>query len=554
MTPGRDDSSPVSKHWRELLALLPGYDCFATAADGDWFDETAAQRIVDFFHECLTHIEGTLAGQPFILEPWQQAALGALFGWKQRDGYRRYRECFLYVPRKNGKTPLVAGIANYVLFCEDEQGQQNICAAGDREQASHLFRHVKGMIENEPLLDKRCTIYKGYGQKSVEAKRGYFKVISADASTKHGGNLHFVAIDELHAQPNRELVDALQTSTASKNRPQPLLVCITTADYQRESICNEKYERARKIQTGILEDRAFLPILYEADRDDDWTDPKVWHKANPNLDVSVSREYLERECEHAKDSPSYENTFKRLHLNIVTEQATRWLNMDAWDACASAINPDALTGRTCYGGLDLATTTDLASFAMVFPPDTDDGIYQVLCWSWCPKDTAAKRERSGEAPYLTWARKEHIELTPGNVIDYRYIRRRVNELGKLYNIREIGYDPYNAEYLCNQQLGDEDGFVTVPVRQGMLSMSPPTKELEKLILSKQISHGGDPVLRWAVSHLTVRTDAAGNLKPDKEHSTERIDPIVATIIALSRAMVQTEDPASVYEQRGLQFV
>jgi phage terminase large subunit-like protein len=254
---------------------------------------------------------------------------------------------FLYVPRKNGKTPLSAGICNYVLFCDGEPGAQIYSAAAEKEQAALLYRHAVGMITQEPELDSRARIYKGH--KSVVLKDdpgSVFKVLSADADTKHGGNSHLVLIDELHAQPNRELVDVLQTSMASANRPQPLLVHITTADFDRESICNEKHDYACKVRDGIIEDESFLPIIYEVTKDDDWKDERVWHKANPNLGVSVSLDYLRRECKRAQDTPTYENTFKRLHLNLKTQNDVRWLQLDRWDACAGPVDPELLSGAT----------------------------------------------------------------------------------------------------------------------------------------------------------------------------------------------------------------
>ncbi len=317
----------ISKKWEALLRLIPGYDPIGTA-NGAWFDAKAAQLALDFFPECLRHIEGDLADKPFVLQPWQQSFVANLIGWKRKDEsgrtVRRYRETLLYVPRKNGKPPLAAGVALLIFFTDPERGQQDYIAASDREQAGLLFRHCKGMVEREPALSDRCRIYGGNaagGQsRSIvrEQDGSFLRIVSADAESKHGGNTHLAIVDELHAQPNRDLVDVLQTSMASANRPQPLLICITTADYDRPSICNEKHGYASKVRDGIIQDPSFLPCIYEAGREDKLTDEAVWRKANPNLGVSVSLDFLKRETQRAKDTPAYENTVRQLHLNQIT--------------------------------------------------------------------------------------------------------------------------------------------------------------------------------------------------------------------------------------------
>lgn len=555
MTRG-DSSRQVDSQWDTLLRLIPGYDPFA-GTDDFFFDPDAAQRALDFFPECLTHIEGMLAGQPFILEPWQQAIIANLFGWKKKaDRYRRYREAFIFVPRKNGKTPLAAGIGNYVLFCDGERGGQNYCAASEREQAALVYRHAKGMIENEPELSSRAKIYKGFGHRSIEhlESGSFFRVISADADTKHGGNSHLVIIDELHAQPNRDLVDVLQTSLASANRPQPLMIHITTSDFAGESICNEKYDYAIKVRDGIIGDTSFLPVVYEAANDADWTDEKIWEGANPNIDVSVSREYLRRECMRAQESPAYENTFKRLHLNIRTEQDVRWLPMDKWDACNEPVNPDALRGSACYAGLDLASTRDVTALVLYFPGDAPPTECKaaVLPYFWVPSEGARQRERRDRVPYETWARDGFIELTPGNVVDYDMIRQRINEIGELFNIREIAIDKWNSTQLQIQLIGD--GFEVVPFGQGFASMSAPSKELERQVISGAFAHGGNPVLRWMASNVSVQMDAAGNVKPAKDKSSDKIDGIVSLVMAIGQMLVAEEKKPSVYSTRGVMAI
>jgi phage terminase large subunit-like protein len=469
-------------------------------------------------------------GQPFVLQPWQQAIVGNLFGWKRPDGRRRYREAFIYVPRKNGKSELAGGLGCLLTFADGEPAAQVYCAAADREQARLVFNAAKTMVQAEPELEARGRIYTH--SIFVEATGSVLKVVSAEAYSKHGINAHGIIIDELHAQPDRELVDVLTTSTGA--RRQPLIVYITTADFDRESICNEKYDYACKVRDGIIPDPAFLPVIYGATLGEDWTDPEVWARVNPNLDVSVSREYLARECQRARETPTYENTFRRLHLNQKTQQEVRWLSLKAWDASGGgAIEESSLTDHPCFAGLDLSTTTDLSALVLLFK-DPDGGV-TVRPWFWIPGDNARKRERRDRVPYETWARQGLIEMTPGNVIDYEHIRARISELGQRFQIEEIAIDPWNATQLALQLQGD--GFSVVTFGQGFKDMSAPAKEWEKLVLCGKLRHGSNPVLRWMAGHAAVETDAAGNLKPSKKRSTDRIDGLVAGIMALGRAML-----------------
>lgn len=543
--PRKAKKSRVPAKWAKLLRRIPGgYDPIATAGDCH-FDRKAAQRALDFYPECLTHVKGALAGKPFNLEPGQRAIVANMYGWKRPDGTRRYREVFLFEPRKNGKTTFAGGMVNYGLFADDEPGAEVYSAAGDRDQALLVFAQASGMVENEPALKARSQIYKAAKSIVVESTGSTYKAISAEASTKHGYNTHLGVIDELHVQPNRDLVDALQTSTGS--RRQPLLVCITTAGYDRHSICYEKYDHAKKVRDGIIEDQAFLPVIYEAPEDADWKDPRVWAKANPNLGVSVSLDYLKRECQHAQDQPAYENTFRRLHLNQWTEQDVRWLPMAKWDLCGGVVLPAALYGEECWAGLDLSSTTDLTALVLIFR--REGGGYKVLPYFWVPEESARKRAERDRVPYPLWIKQNFIHATPGDVVDYEVVRADINALADRYRFREIGIDPWNATGISTGLTGD--GFEVVDVRQGFPSLSAPTKELEKLVLSAAIEHGGNPVLRWCASNVSVEVDAAGNLKPSKKRSVERIDGIVATIIALSRAMVDPGQKRSVYEDRGI---
>lgn len=535
--------SAVPLKWRDLFKLLPGYDPIATAGDC-MFDARTADLVCEFFPDQMTHIEGQFAGKPFELQPWQQALLGCAFGWMRPNGLRRYREVFQYVPRKNGKTTQMGGMINLVAFCDDEPGAQIYSAAADREQAALVFRQTKGMILNRPELEEQTQIYATY--KSICYPNNIvYKALSAEAESKHGYNSHFVCIDELHAQPNRDLVDVLLTSTGS--RRQPLVWYITTADFDRESICNEKHNYASKVRDGIIDDNSFLPCIFEASIDDDWESPAIWRKANPNLGVSISEEYLARECQRAKDTPTYLNTFKRLHLNIRTSSDVAWIPIEKWDACGESFDAAMLEGRECFAGLDLSTTTDVSALVLVFPSLGEGGEVYVLPFFWIPGDRAQHREKTDRVPYITWADQGLVKMTTGNVVDYRVIRNDINELAKRFNIKEIAADRWNATQLI-QDLQD-DGFEVVQYGQGFKDMTAPTKDLEALCVSKRLRHGGNKPLRWMASNVMVETDAAGNLKPSKKKSTERIDGIVALIMGLGR-MNMTEGTPTVEQMMG----
>jgi phage terminase large subunit-like protein len=538
--------TPIPQHWLDLFALLPGYDPVATAEDC-WFDVERAEFVIEFIETCCHHVKGELAGKTLLLEDWQKAFIGCLFGWKRPDGKRRYKEALLYIARKNGKTALAAAIVCAVLFLDSEPGAECYSAAAEREQARLCFEVVQSMIRQEPEMAQRAQLYKF----SVVVGESSYKAISAEAGSKHGFNTHLLVNDELHAQKTPELTEVLMTSMGS--RSQPLAVHLTTADYNRpESICNQKHEYAGKVRDGVIDDKSFLPVIYEAALESEWTNPEVWRLANPNMGVSVSQEYLERECKRAKESPAYENTFKRLHLNIITESDVRWLQMDKWDDCGRRKWQEVAEqakGRKCCAGLDLSTSIDLTALVMVFFPDDDD-LRLVVPIFWVPQERALAREHKDRVPYTTWIRQGAMRSTPGEVVDYEVIRRDINELRDQYNIRQIAYDPWNATQIATQLTGD--GMELVEFRQGYASMNPAAKELEKLIIAGEIEHGGHPVLRWNAANCSVEQDPAGNIKPSKKKSTERIDGIVATVMGLGVGMAWVDAP-NFYETNELEM-
>jgi phage terminase large subunit-like protein len=513
--------------------------------DSCWFDDRAADLAMLFFERVIRHTKGEFAGKPFALQPWQRdGIIRPLFGWKRPDGSRRYRRAYIEIPRKNGKSTIASGIALLLLLADNEPGAEIYGAAADRAQAGIVFQQAREFVEGSPLLSRELRLYRNHI--AFPRTNSIYRVLSADAFTKHGLNGHGIVVDELHAQPNRELWDVLATSMGA--RRQPLLVAITTAGYDRNSICWEQHEHAKRVIKDPAFDPEYFAYIAAAAQKDDWTSPATWAKANPSLGVTIREDYLAGECARALASPAYQNTFRRLYLNQWTQQENRWLDMQAWDKCAQPL--PALAGRTCYGGLDLASTTDIAALVLDFPPLTDGEPHWLLPHFWIPGDAMQERERRDRVPYSTWVQQGLVTATPGNVIDYGYIRTQINALAAAYDLREVAVDPWNATQLSIDL--QDDGIVVVEMRQGFASMTAPSKELLRLILSQQISHGGNAVLRWMADNTAARQDPAGNVKPDKAKSTGRIDGIVASVMAVSRATLHNPQAGkSVYAERGV---
>jgi phage terminase large subunit-like protein len=492
----------------------------------------------------LTHTKGKFAREPFNLRPWQRKIVSNLFKVNKRTGLRQYRTSLLMLPRKNGKSEMAAAIALYGLLADNEIGAEVYSAAADRDQASLVFNVAAEMVRNDPELDGMCDILDST-KRIVHRKTGsVYRAISSEAYTKHGFNASMVIADELHAWPNRELWDVLTTSMGA--RTQPLTFAISTAGYDRHSILYELYSHAQNVLENPAIDPTFLPIIFEAPKDADWTDEKVWKKANPALGDFRSLDEMRVMADRAKAIPAQENTFRRLYLNQWTEQAERWMPMTAWDACKVDIDWDAMRRRKCYVGMDLSSTRDLTALVAVFP---DDDGFDVLPMFFVPADNIREREQRDRVPYAQWKRDEFLIATPGNVVDYEYIRKVLHEWSKLYDLKEIAYDPWNATDLVTR-LSEQDGFSCEPLRQGYASLSAPTKALEAAIVGKELRHDGHPVLRWCLGNVAVESDPAGNLKPSKKVSTERIDGVIALVMAVER-MTRDKQPDSVYLTRGV---
>ena len=533
------------------MKKLKKYKPTSFMAKDSYYDEEAADFAVAFI-ENLCHTKGTWAGKPFELLDWQEQIIRDIFGILKPNGYRQFNTAYVEIPKKNGKSELAAAVA-LLLCCGDGEERAEVygCAA-DRQQASIVFEVAADMVRMCPALSKRVKILASQKRIIYIPTNSFYQVLSAEAYSKHGFNIHGVVFDELHTQPNRKLFDVM-TKGSGDARMQPLYFLITTAGTDTHSICYETHQKALDILDGRKIDSTFYPVIYGAAETEDWTDPKVWKKANPSLGETIGMDKVIAACNSARQNPGEENSFRQLRLNQWVKQAVRWMPMEKWDACAFPVNEDDLEGRVCYGGLDLSSTNDITAFVLVFPPLDEDDRYIFLPYFWVPEDTLDLRVRRDHVPYDVWERQGQLFTTEGNVIHYGYIEKFIERLGEKFNIREIAFDRWGAIQMVQNLEGM--GFTVVPFGQGFKDMSPPTKELMKLTLEKRIAHGGHPVLRWMMDNIYIRTDPAGNIKADKEKSTEKIDGAVAAIMALDRAIRNGNvSTASVYDDRGILFV
>lgn len=540
----------IAPEWVEVIRRIPGYDSIATAPDGYWFDAVEADKYLGFFRDCLTHVEGELGGKPLVLAPWQAAIVANLVGWKRPNGKRRYREAFIYVPRGNGKTTFMAGLALALLIIDCEQAAQMYFAASDAEQAALAYTIACGMIENEDSFADLLKVYRALGARSIvyEEYRSALKVISSEAKGKHGFSPSLYVVDELHALGDlgSDLVDVLQTGTLK--RSQPLGILITTADWDRPSICNEKLDAFRAVRDGEVDDPASLPVIFETLEDADWTDEAVWRTANPGWDTMPHmREYMQREFLKAQRQSRLENTFKRLHLNMRTKQSSRWLSMDEWDDCRVEFDEDWLIGRECVAGVDLASKRDLTALVLVGRDEDEGGEFVwAMPYFWVPETTAKQRDVDGRAPSLVaYAQSGFLNLSPGASTNFGQMRAEICRLrDKGVKIREVAFDPYNAGEI--QQHLEAEGFTVADVPQNIRRLNEPCKKLEVLLGDRRFRHNGHPVLRWNASAACSWTDANDNVRPDKKRATDSIDGISALVTALARVIVLEPEKPKYY--------
>lgn len=511
------------------------------------YDKKKADRAVTFI-ENLCHTKGKWAGTPFWLLPWQEQLIRDIFGIVKPDGNRQFRTAFVEICKKVGKSELAAAVALYLLYADNEPSAEVYGAAADRQQASIVFDVAKQMVEMSPALMKRSKLMGATKRIVNYSNAGYYQVLSAEVGGKHGFSVSGLVFDEIHTQPNRQLYDVL-TKGSSDARQNPLHFIITTAGNDRHSIAYELHTKAVDILEGRRVDPTFYPVVYGLKDDEDWEDEANWYKVNPSLGYTVDIERLRDAYREAKQNPADEVTFKWLRCNMWVSSTVAWIPDAIYMRGNEPIDMDALAGRDCYAGLDLSSTGDITALVLIFPPRNEDEKYVLLPYFWIPEETIPRRVKANSVPYDIWEKQGYIMSTEGNVIHYDFIEKFIMYLSEKYHILEIAVNRWNATQMIQNLEGE--GFTIVPFGQGFSSMSAPTKEFYRLLMDGRIIHGGNPVLRWMAGNVVIDTDPAGNIKVTKAKSKEKIDGIVAAIMALDRCIRQEGQSGSVYDERGL---
>ena len=511
------------------------------------YDKKKADRAVTFI-ENLCHTKGKWAGTPFWLLPWQEQLIRDIFGIVKPDGNRQFRTAFVEICKKVGKSELAAAVALYLLYADNEPSAEVYGAAADRQQASIVFDVAKQMVEMSPALMKRSKLMGATKRIVNYSNAGYYQVLSAEVGGKHGFSVSGLVFDEIHTQPNRQLYDVL-TKGSSDARQNPLHFIITTAGNDRHSIAYELHTKAVDILEGRRVDPTFYPVVYGLKDDEDWEDEANWYKVNPSLGYTVDIERLRDAYREAKQNPADEVTFKWLRCNMWVSSTVAWIPDAIYMRGNEPIDMDALAGRDCYAGLDLSSTGDITALVLIFPPRNEDEKYVLLPYFWIPEETIPRRVKANSVPYDIWEKQGYIMSTEGNVIHYDFIEKFIMYLSEKYHILEIAVDRWNATQMIQNLEGE--GFTIVPFGQGFSSMSAPTKEFYRFLMDGRIIHGGNPVLRWMAGNVVIDTDPAGNIKVTKAKSKEKIDGIVAAIMALDRCIRQEGQSGSVYDERGL---
>ena len=513
------------------------------------YDKAKADRAVKFI-ENLRHTKGKWAGTRFWLLPWQEQLIRDIFGVVKPDGNRQFRTAFVEIPKKNGKSELAAAVALYLLYADNEPSAEVYGAAADRQQASIVFDVANQMVQMTPALMKRSKIMGATKRIVNYSNAGFYQVLSAEVGTKHGLNVSGLVFDELHAQPTPHLYNVL-TKGSGDAREQPLFFLITTAGTDRNSICYAIHTKAKDILENRRVDASFYPVIYGIEDDDDWSDEENWKKANPSLGYTIPLDRVRDAYREASQNPAEENVFRQLRLCQWVNSTVRWIPDHIYEQGNRPIDLESLKGCDCYGGLDLSSSGDITAFVLIFPPRTETEPYYMLPFFWVPEDTIPLRVKRASVPYDVWVRQGYLMSTEGNVIHYGFIEKVIEQLGELYHIREIAFDRWGAVQMVQNLEGA--GFTVVPIGQGYRDMSPPTKAFYELLMKGEIIHGGNPVMRWMAGNVVVETDPAGNIKPTKAKSAEKIDGIVAAIMALDRCIRNAGQQGSVYDdpERGL---
>ena len=498
---------------------------------GWMFSENYAQHAIDFIEQ-LEHTTGDYAGKPFALEGWQAFIVWNLFGFLNPDGSRRFTRSYIEVPRKNGKSTFSSAVMLYGLIADDESAAQVYSAATKLDQAMMVFSESVRVCQNLPWLSEALTVNNSVNNRRILYGQSVYKPLEWNPGKQDGLNAHFACIDEYHAHPNDELYNVLRNSMGA--RRQPMLFTITTAGFNRESPCYKHRNYCTSVLNGNIKDDALFSVIYTLDEGDDWADPTNWQKANPNWGISVYPRQLQQALTEAKEFVHKEVEFKTKLLNVWTDTAMTWINDSVWMDCAENEN---LQGAMCYGGLDLASTGDFCAFSLYFPQTSS-----IRTWYWLPVESAYKRKDAAGASIRQWASDGFIELTEGNVTDYAFIKAKICELSTIYDIKDIAFDRFNASQLVIEL--QNEGLQMYPFGQGFVSMSAPTKELERLTKDSRLKHDGNPVTRWMMGNVLLQTDPAGNIKINKAKSGDKVDGPVSIVMALGTAM---QDAAKVQE-------
>lgn len=511
---------------------------------GFYFDETEADLAIQL-STIKCHSKGKWAGTPIELSDWQKFIKGSLFGWKRLStGLRRFRMFYGEVSRKNGKSTMMADLGIDLAFLDGEGGAEVYTAATKRDQARIVFDAAREMVRASPDLKSAINIFNTNMHMTSTASK--MEPLSADSRTLDGLNVHAGIIDEFHEHKTSGVLDILDTATGS--RSQSLICVITTAGASTQSPCFLQRKYCIDMLKGMFEDDSLFAYIATIDEGDDWKDEDVWIKANPNLGVSVNIEDLRRKCAKAKNMTSARRAFQRYHLNVWTEAQEAWLDLVAWDQSGSDFDDELLQGRPCYVGVDLSTKIDLSAMAFVFPPTAEDSKWRVKVNLYMPENRVTNRDEGDRVPYDEWIEQGYITATPGDIIDFDYIQEDAEKCMKKYSVIDVGFDPYAATQFATNMVNA--GFNMIEVRQGHLSLSEPTKELEAQVISRNFDHGNNPVLRWMASNVVVRLDQNNNYIPDKKKSSCRIDGIAAIVNGMARALSTDDNGPSVYEERG----
>lgn len=524
------------------LAVKRYYNDLENALDKGWyFDRKAAIRAIGFI-EKLKHTKGKWAGQRFKLESWQQFILWNIFGWMKADGTRRFRYVYVEIARKNGKTALSAGIGLYMLFADGEARPEVYSAATVKDQARICFSDAVEIVKKTDLKNylspyRNSIVY--------ELKGGTMKPLSSDYGTHDGLNPSCGIIDEFHAHKDSGMFDVIKSAFGA--RRQPLMFIITTAGFNKNGACYAYRSNVIKILQGINEDDSLFGIIYTLDSKEEWDNPKMWIKSNPNLGVSVFPEYLADQVNDAKNRPEAVRNVMTKNVNLWVDAEKTWILDDMWQKCIGTTDIKSLRGCKCWGGLDLSNVSDITAFVLLFHENEK---FQLLPFFWIPEDKMLEKIRKENINYDKWSSLGFVKVTAGNVLDYDFVKADILQIAEIYDLQSTAYDRWNA----SQTIIDlqNEGMECSPFGQGYGSMGAPTKEFEKMVLTEKIEHFGNPVLRWMMASTVVKTDPAGNIKPDKEKSSQKIDGIVASIMALGEWMTaQAEEDNNPYNQRGM---